>query len=457
MNTKMKVYSILSLAVIFALFSALAFVPAAHAFDGRTGNRIVIGEGEVINDDLYLAAEQILIEGTVNGDVMAVGNTITVTGKITGDLWAAGREVTVDGELGDDLFVAGAVVTLGREASVADDVFSAGASVETGQGSQIGGSMLQGAFQGLVSGNVAEDWLAGANRLRLEGTIGGDAQVSVDTDNDISGFQNWMFGPDMPDMPVVPSGLTFGKDAQILGSLEYTSSESVSVPSSVSTDVQHLLPPVDQQVKQEVNVGRVIKNGVASTFFNGIRSLIALLLVTALLAWLIPSVIKRPSEKLQTRPWASLGTGCLGVLAIPLVLFTSLGMILLVAILFGALTLGELLGTVLGIGLPILSLASSLFFLVLNYLPQAMVAYLGGRWFFRQVSPQTAEKVFWPAILGALVLGILMAIPVLGWLLEFVVVLFGLGAILLLVWDLMKRSPAKAVPGSIVPPPSVEG
>ncbi len=217
MNTKMKVLSLLSLAVIVATFAALAFAPAAYAFDGRTGNQIVIGADEVINDDLYLTAEEILIEGTVNGDVMAVGNTITVTGKITGDLWAAGRQVVVDGELGDDLFVAGATVTLGSEATVADDVFSAGASVETEPGSQIGGSLFQGAFQGLVAGTVAENWQAGANRLRLEGTIGGDAKLSVDTSSDTSGFQKWSFGPEMPDFPIVPSGLTFGNEAQIAG------------------------------------------------------------------------------------------------------------------------------------------------------------------------------------------------------------------------------------------------
>ncbi len=454
MNTKMKVYSILSLAVIFALFSALAFVPAAHAFDGRTGNRIVIGKGEVINDDLYLAADQILIEGTVNGDVMAAGEVVSVTGKITGDLWAAGRQVVINGEIGDDLFSAAAVVTLGSQAIIGDDVFSAGASVETQAGSQVGGSLFLGAFQGLVSGNVAEDWLAGANRLRLEGTINGDAKLTVDTSDQDPGVQRWMFGPKMPTMPLVPDGLTFGSEAQVVGTLEYTSSETVAIPSSVAADVQHQLPPADQQIKKEISQERWYENGASSMIFNNVRRLIALLLVTALLAWLLPSVITQPSARLQSQPWKSLGVGLLGIIAIPMLLFFLLGMVLLVAILVGALTLGELLGVILGLGLPALALISTSYFVMLGYLPQAMVAYLAGRWFFQKVNPKTAEKVFWPALVGALALGLLIAIPILGWLLEAAVVLFGLGAILLLVYERMKKAPKT---DTVTPTQVVEG
>jgi len=455
MNAKMKVYSILSLAVIAALFAALAFAPAAYAFDGRSDERIVIGAGEVVNDDLYLGADEILIEGTVNGDVMAAATKITVTGTITGDLWAAGREVIINGEIGDDLFAAAAVVTLGSKASIADDVFSAGASVESEPGSQLGGTLFLGAYQGLVSGSVAEDWFAGANRLRLEGTVGGDAKLSVDT-SDAPAMRSFMFGPDMPAMPTVPSGLTFGSDATISGSLEYTSSQAVSVPSTVTADVQHQLPPADQQVKQEFTAQRRHETSALWTLFKETRRLIALLLITALVAWLLPAFITRPAEQLKARPWASLGLGLLGVFVIPIAFFLTLGVIFLVAVLLGALTLGELVGAIIGIILPALGLAVGLFFLMLGYLPQAMVAYLGGRWFFSKVHPVTAEKVFWPVVVGALALGLLMAIPFLGPVIEAVVIVAGLGAILLLVWKRLEKKHDAAMPEPVTPHP-IEG
>jgi cytoskeletal protein CcmA (bactofilin family) len=458
MNAKMKVYSILSLAVVAALFSALAFAPAAYAFDGRSGDRVVIGKDEVINDDLYLSGREIIVDGTINGDLLAAGEKVTVSGKVTGDLWAAGREVIVSGEVGDDLFAAAAVVTLESTANVVDDFFSAGASVESQPGSKVGGSLLIGAYQGLVAGNVTEDLLVGANRLRLESQIGRDARIAVDTTNTSANFQPYMFGPNMPAMPSVPTGLTFGPEAKVLGNLVYTSSVAVSIPSSVATQVQHLLPPADQQVRQEISVGaRPHQDGATSILFNGLRRLIALLLVTAVLAWLIPVAITRPAAKLQSRPLPSFGIGLLGIVAVPFILFFALGVIILVAILFGALTLGELLGAVLGIGLPGLALVAGLFFLMLGYLPQAMVAFLGGRWFFQRVRPETAEKVIWPALLGALVLGLLMVVPVLGGLLEFVVVVAGLGALILLVWERSKKAPTASGVEVVATPPAVEG
>ncbi len=153
MKRSTRLLSIFSLLIL----ASLVFAPAAQAFDGRSDDRIVIGKDEVINDDLYLAGSDIIIDGTVNGDLMAAGNTVVVNGSVTGDLWAAGRTVTVNGQVGDDLFAAAAAVTLGPDASIADDVFSSAASVETQPGSTIGGELMIGAFQGLVSGDVIEN------------------------------------------------------------------------------------------------------------------------------------------------------------------------------------------------------------------------------------------------------------------------------------------------------------
>lgn len=458
MNGKRKVYAILSLAVIAVLFAALVITPTAYAYDGRTGNRVVIAKDEVINDDLYLGGDEVIVEGTINGDLMAAAERVVISGKVTGDLWVIGSEVIVNGEIGDDVFAAAAVVRLESNARVADDMFSAGAGVESSAGSQVGGSLMIGAFQGLVAGNVGEDLRSGTNRLRLEGQIGRDAMIYVDTaSGDMPDYQPWRHGSDMPSMVELPVGLTFGSQAKVLGRLEYTSSLAISIPSTVAAQVQHLLPPADEQVKREINAGHMHLNGTTSVLLSGLRRLIALLLVTAVLAWLIPTVITRPAAKLQARPWPSIGSGLLALVATPFILFFLLGVIILVAILFGALTLGELVGGVLGLGLPGLALVTGGFFLMLGYLPQAMVAYLGGRWFFRKVRPEAAEKVFWPVMVGALVLGLLMAVPVLGGMIEFVAVIAGLGAIILLVWESLKKAPKTSVAvEAIAPPPAAE-
>jgi len=424
---------------IFSLLilASLVFAPAAQAFDGRSDDRIVIGKDEVINDDLYLAGSDIIIDGTVNGDLMAAGNTVVVNGSVTGDLWAAGRTVTVNGQVGDDLFAAAAAVTLGPDASVADDVFSTAASVETQPGSTIGGELMIGAYQGLVAGDVMENLRVGANRLRLEGSVGGDAWVAVDAaDQDYTPNPMW-FGPDAPAMPSVPAGLTFGEDASIAGKLTYTSPAQVAIPSGVASQVEHLLPPADEQVAKEVRR----ENSLGSWFLDSLRRLIALLVIGLLLARFLPTWILKPAAALRERPWVSLGAGFLALVIVPFALLVALGVTVMAAVVVGALTLGGLLGAILGLGVSGLAFATVLFTLLLGYLPQLIVAYLVGRWILQRVHPASSERIYWPLVLGVFILAVLFAIPFLGGLIEFIVLLFGLGAVALVV---VRRSPQPA-------------
>lgn len=439
MKTSKKLLVIFSL----VLLAALVLAPAALAFDGRSGERIVIGPNETINDDLYLSAREVIVEGTINGDLMAAGETVLITGKVSGDLWAAGSSVTVDGQVGDDLFAAAAAVTLGPNASIADDAFGGAASVESKSGSQVGGMFLIGASQALLSGSVTEDLLSGTNRLRLEGTIGGDAKVAVGDKNSAFSPASMNFGANGPAMPSVPAGLTFGPEAAVTGSLEYTSPEAYSVPGSVSTQVQHQLPPVDEQVSQEISR----QDGVTSSLLDNVRRMIALLVVGLLVARLAPYWITGPASRLQARPLPSMGAGLLSLAAFPALLGVTLALIIAVAVLFGALTLGGLLGSTLAVGLSGLSLAAVIFFVALGYLPQAIVAYLGGRWILQRMRPASADSLYASLAVGLVVLSLLIAIPFLGGLVQFLAVLGGLGAIALLILD--RRQPQAPQPAPL--------
>jgi hypothetical protein len=83
-----------------------------------------------------------------------------------------------------------------------------------------------------------------------------------------------------------------------------------------------------------------------------------------LLAWLAPRWITRPAEMVQSRPLPSLGVGLVGLIASPIVFFTALGLIIVFAVIFGALSLGNLTGLTLLTGFPLLGLAPSPFIMV---------------------------------------------------------------------------------------------
>jgi len=432
MNSKSRFATLL---VLFVLALSV-FVPAASAYDGRTGERVVVARDEVINDDLFVSGNTVTVDGTVNGDLIAAGQTVTINGKVTGNVIAAGSGVIVNGEVGHDVFAAAGVVTIGSGAQIEYNAYTAGGSVESQAGSRVGGSLLLAAGQGLVSGQVTNDLLAGANRLRLESVVGRNAKIAADASTSSYSLNSMYYGPNTPAMPFVQPGLTFGPEARVAGSLEYTSPETVAAANSVSSQVTHNLPPQDQQLSREL----AQRQTTSSYLFDALRRLVALLLIGLLIATLAPRWVTVPAGKLVSSPWPSLGIGLAGLVAAPVTWFVALGVIVAIAVLFGLLSLGSLTGLTLLAGLPALGVAFVAILFVLSYLCQAIVAYLIGRWLLDRIQPEWNSRIYAPVLTGLFILGLLFAVPVAGGVLQFLVVLAGLGAIILVVLQSRSKS-----------------
>lgn len=413
---------------VLALFP-FVFVPAASAYDGRSGESVAIGRDDVIDDDLFISGGSVVVDGVVNGDLFVAGQTVVVNGSVAGNLLAVGSSVTINGEVGHAVFAAAAAVTFGPNARIKHNAYTGGAGVESQAGSQIDGSLFIGAGQALVSGQIGKDLLAGVGRLRLEGTVGRNAQLAVDAESS-SPSPSFMFGPNMPPLPLVPPGLTFGDQARVAGSLEYMSSRAVPGAAAVSSQVTHSLPPQDQQLSEEMSQ----QQRTSSAVFDALRRVVALLLIGLLIAWLAPRWITAPAEQLASRPLPSAGIGLVGLIATPIGWLTALGVVIAVAVVFGLLSLGALTQLTLLAGLPALGLALVAVLFIVTYLCQAIVAYLGGRWIVGRIQPKWGNQLYAPLLVGLLILGLLFAVPVVGGLLQFVVVLAGLGAIALVIF-----------------------
>src|SRR4030065_1178885 len=85
---------ILSSLLLVTMLLTLSAVPVL-AFDARSGDTVTIDSGEVVDDDLYLAGSNIIIDGTVNGDVFAVGQTVAINGKVNGAVTLAAQSVII--------------------------------------------------------------------------------------------------------------------------------------------------------------------------------------------------------------------------------------------------------------------------------------------------------------------------------------------------------------------------
>ncbi len=439
----MSVFTLLTLML-------LTFSTPVYAFEGRDGDKVVIGADEIIEDDLYVGANEFVLDGTVKGDVIVGGNIITINGTVEGDLWAAGQVVIINGVVMDDVRIAGAGLQLGQDANVGGDLLAAGASLETKAGSVVGGDLLVGAGQALLAGEVGRDVLAGAGALELRGNVGGDVKAYVDqTEETASGpSPNVYMQQNIPlTLPSVSPGLTVTESAKIAGSLEYSSTYNLTFPGgSVGGEVTRVEPEFDENTYvPPTPAEKTIKWAL-----DFLRTAITLILIGLLIGWLVPAFLKATSGKVETQTWPSLGWGAITWAAFFFALLLIVIVMIAGGIIFGVLTLGGLSGAIVWLGILSMFALTVAFVLATAYITKIVVGTALGKWIFSKTNPTLAEHKFWPMILGVVVIAGVVALfrfPLVplgffGWLINFAVVLFGLGALWLWGRDRLSKQPA---------------
>ena len=436
-NSLWKVLVVLALVL---LVTALTVSPA-QAFDGRGGDVVVIGEKEVINDNVFVAARAFTLNGVVNGDLVVVAGTIRINGTVKGNLVAAGQSVTVNGTVGDDAFLAGYALTVGGK--VTRNMLAAGFSLEQQNGASLGGDLVFGGYQALLAGKIGQDVVVAGTAVNLQNTVGRNVAVDVGGSSTSGRLPpGFPYTPNVPTVPTVPAGLTLGEGSHIGGNLKYTADKQAQIPAGMvagqTTFTQYIAPT------------RTVPSAAARTgawLAGQLRSLITLLLVGVLMMWLLPGWTRKIARIVESRPWPSLGWGVVGVAAFTLLMLVLLLVTALLFIVFLVFTLGGLAWPMGGLGILAMGATDFGFSLVWNFASRIVISLLLGQLVFRLFKSPAAEHRWWPMLLGVVIFVIVSAIPVLGWLAGLAAALLGLGAIGLWVYGLWKNR--KAAPASV--------
>ena len=386
------------LAVAFMAFLTLAVSSAALAAEFAGDESYRLAEGEIVDDDLYVAATEIYIDGIVKGDLIAGASYIEIgpTGIVEGDLWAAAAGIVIHGTVLDDLRAAGSGVEL--TGTVADDAFFAAGSAQTtfptGVSSQAttGGVNVTGkivgdtyiaAGDGDISGAIDGDFFGALGVLDLSGTIGGDADIQA-------------------------GEFSVSDAARIGGELTYSTPEQRQIPAGVARDIQFEAPPESQG------------GTIVGAIFGWIFRTIAIAIGVAILGWLLmrfrPNILVRPAAAIQSNP---VETGLYGLLAAVVLIFIPIASLILVAFTWA------FWGALPGIAMFIFLVASSALVWFLSPL-------LTGYWLGEKIG-QRLDGEYSPLLLlliGALLIVVLGRIPVLGWLVYLLSFLLALGGLL---------------------------
>ncbi len=387
------------LAVLFALVAGLLLVGTTLAAEFAEGETYRLPAGEVVTDDLYVAAHEIYIDGTVEGDLLAAGSYVEVSGTVTEDAMIAAAEIDISGAIQDDARLGGAGINI--SGSVGDDLLMAagggegavpvamgGRTVEQqgitmAESTQVGGDLLIGAGEATVDGTITGDLLAGAGIVTLAARVGGNAQMGVDQLNVL-------------------------ETAQIDGTLRYTSDDRADISEGTAANVAFT-----EAVEDRAQPDPVMQ------FLGWLLRTVLLLAGFALLGWLllrfVPGVLARPANALAARPGRAAVAGLLIAL-----LFTGIPLLTVLLVLLMVLFWGWFPGIALFFFL------FGILALIWNLSPLVTGFWLG--WRILQAMDREMSGIA-TLLIGMGVLVLLGRIPVLGmlvYLLSFMLALGGL-------------------------------
>ncbi len=364
------------------------FIPTASAFTARTGDDLVISSDEVVLEDLFIAGDTVIIDGSIEGDLYAAARTvvirgsvrdsatifattINITGSIGHGIHAAAGELVINGMVQDNIVVAARTVSLGGDAVIKGDVIATGQKI-------------------IVSSPIEGYILAAGNTISINSRVRDDASFAV-------------------------RNLTLQENARLDGNLMYVSErEAVIFPGAkVAGLVIRRIPELQEKLRGIFPF--VLIAGVLGKVFSFIMMAVAGLAFVLI----APKWLFRLSESIKQYPGPCAGWGALVFFVAPfgitLALITFVGMIL--------------------------AAIASMAYIVALYLSQIITALLLGRLLLgMKEETDRPGQLYGSFILGLFLIRLVRFIPGVGIFVWAVTVLFGLGAFVV---TQMKMKPSR--------------
>jgi hypothetical protein len=326
-----------------------------------------------IQDNYYAAGESVDIPAPIAGDAVVAGRRVTIAQPVSGDVLAAGWRVALTAPADDDVRAAGAEVLV--NAPVRGDLTAAGGELTVGEQARV----------------VGRAWLSGA-RVRAQGIFERELRIAGD--------QVELAGEIRGPVRVVAQRLDILGSARIEGPVTYEG----ATPATIAAGATIARPIAYRNIPAREAKAARWPHGASSVVF-GVHVFIGGLL----LLLLVPHLAGGPARTLRAQPVQSLLTGLMLIVTVPFVAL--LLMISLVGVPTG-LVLGALYFAVLFLGVIIAAV---------------VLGELEAQWLRRAPAVTPARRAAF-LLAGVITLAVLRSVPVVGTVIVFAAIVFGLGA-----------------------------
>jgi cytoskeletal protein CcmA (bactofilin family) len=336
----------------------------------RARSHVTLATSQVIDGDYFAFGETVEISGTVNGDLYASGGQVVIAGRVNGDALVAAGRISLSGTVTQDVRSAGGQVTV--TGSVGRNLTVAGGNVEIASSATVRGGRVAAGGSVDVAAPVGGAAKLAAGTLILSNRLAGDVDAAVGT-------------------------LRIGSGADVQGDVNYWSGReaTVSEGARIKGKIVRNVPPQRPKISSAA---------VFAWAMFLLVSFVSTLVLGLLSLRFLPNFHQSVVTTLRERPWASFGIGFVTAVVLPVLC-------------------GLLLATVVAMPLALILLAA--FFILLFWARIFPIARVGewilGR--FRSTPSRAGSFVT-----GLVVYYILAIIPVIGWIVAPLAMLFGLGA-----------------------------
>jgi hypothetical protein len=362
----MKKVRIILFALLLGVVPLLAFAGTSYAADFRNGNNVTVQKGETIDHTLFIAGNNVEVDGTVNGDVFCAGQNIIINANVTGDVICGGMNVEIGGTVSGNVRAAGQVVTL--TGSVAHNASLVGNTVKVDAASKIEGDLQTAGNVSTINGTVARDVDTAGNTVNLNGAIGRDVQAYTDD-------------------------LQLQSGAQVSGGVTYYSHNMLTKATGASvTGAVTQKQPQERPKQAETNPVPGI-----------ILSLVMLLTLAFALLALFPRKLKNLTDLALTKPGSTVLIGLAVCVGMPVLIIASFITVI-----------GAFVGLTLLFAWIVVMLVSG-----------ALASYYTGRLVFMR----SAQHPFVVMLTGVLIVSILLIIPIVNILTFIAIALLGSGMV----------------------------
>ena len=389
---------------------------AASAQSPVFGNNVPAGQ--TVEDSLLLYGTQVSIDGVVDGDVLAIGQDVTVNGEVKGSLVAVGSKVLINGKVDGNVYSAAGSIEMGPTGVTHWSLYFVGGFLTLDQGSQIERDIYTMSLGARMIGTIGRNtraFIGLSEILRL---------LLVDTGL-MQSLQNRFQSAPAP----APTPTTIANSGPTAQGIELASLAPLSLLRSKTNSIMTSGIAVRAiSLQQPTASGGIDASRVGNWLYNRFHDILPLLIIGLILAWLFPRFLKGSAKSLRSSPLADIGIGLLTYIVGYGATILLLVLILAIGVFFVAIKFWGLAWLTWGVGLSSIGLAFWIFSLAVGYLSKIIVSFLVGELILGRLA-DTVWRRLGSVALGLIIFVLVASIPILGWVITFLVILFGLGAI----------------------------